>query len=125
MASWRPALVRIGRACSLRRARMAAADGRTRRPGGVERLALHALRARYHSAAQGSARMRVALINPHWQFDGSIYFGCREEHLPIELGRSAQMLEASGHVARVIDAHMFKLSNSDIVAELRSFRPEM
>ena len=29
--------------------------------------------------------MRVALINPPWSFDGSIYFGCREPHLPLEL----------------------------------------
>ena len=27
--------------------------------------------------------MRVALLNPAWHFDGSIYFGCREPHLPL------------------------------------------
>lgn len=69
--------------------------------------------------------MRVALINPHWRFDGSIYFGCREEHLPLELAVSAQMLEAAGHTTRIIDAHLFKLSLSDVVAELRAFRPDM
>ena len=26
--------------------------------------------------------MRFALINPNWTFDRSIYFGCREPHLP-------------------------------------------
>lgn len=30
--------------------------------------------------------MRVALVNPRWTYEGSIYFGCREPHLPIELG---------------------------------------
>jgi anaerobic magnesium-protoporphyrin IX monomethyl ester cyclase len=30
--------------------------------------------------------MRVALVNPPWSFAGSIYFGCREPHLPLELG---------------------------------------
>lgn len=69
--------------------------------------------------------MKVALINPHWQFEGSIYFGCREPHLPIELGVSKQMLEAAGHSVRLIDAHMFALSHSDIAAELNSFQPDM
>jgi anaerobic magnesium-protoporphyrin IX monomethyl ester cyclase len=69
--------------------------------------------------------MRVALINPNWHFDGSIYFGCREPHLPLELGISRQKLEADGHAARLIDAHLFNLSTSDIAAELTSFKPEM
>ena len=30
--------------------------------------------------------MRLALVNPRWSFDGSIYFGCRAPHLPLELG---------------------------------------
>ncbi len=33
--------------------------------------------------------MRVALVNPRWTFDASIYFGCREPHLPLELGYAA------------------------------------
>jgi hypothetical protein len=69
--------------------------------------------------------MRVALINPHWTFDGSIYFGCREPHLPIEYGVSRQMLEAAGHQVSLIDAHMFGLSLPEIIAELRSFAPDM
>ena len=69
--------------------------------------------------------MRVALINPHWTFDGSIYFGCREPHLPIEYGVSRQMLEAPGHQVSLIDAHMFGLSLPEIIAELRSFAPDM
>ena len=28
--------------------------------------------------------MRVALVNPAWDYEGSIYFGCREPHLPLE-----------------------------------------
>jgi B12-binding domain/radical SAM domain protein of rhizo-twelve system len=69
--------------------------------------------------------MRVALLNPNWRFDGSIYFGCREPHLPIELGISRQRLEAAGHSVLLLDAHLFDLSLSDIVAELRGFRPDM
>ena len=30
--------------------------------------------------------MKLALVNPPWSFEGSIYFGCREPHLPLELG---------------------------------------
>ncbi len=69
--------------------------------------------------------MRVALINPRWRFDGSIYFGCREPHLPLELGISQQMLEDAGHVVTLLDAHMFDLSPADIRAELQAFAPEM
>jgi B12-binding domain/radical SAM domain protein of rhizo-twelve system len=69
--------------------------------------------------------MKVALLNPNWRFDGSIYFGCRAPHLPIEFGVSQLMLEDAGHSVRLLDAHMFNLSLSDIVAELSAFRPDM
>jgi anaerobic magnesium-protoporphyrin IX monomethyl ester cyclase len=69
--------------------------------------------------------MRVALINPHWRFDGSIYFGCRAPHLPIELGVSRRMLEDAGHTVHLIDAHLHGLSSSDVTAEVAAFRPDM
>ncbi len=69
--------------------------------------------------------MKVALINPNWQFDGSIYFGCRSPHLPLELGVAQRMLEDAGHVVRLVDGHLFDLSLSDIAAEVRAFRPDM
>ncbi|MGE5537437.1 MAG: TIGR04295 family B12-binding domain-containing radical SAM protein [Gemmatimonas sp.] len=69
--------------------------------------------------------MKVALINPNWGFDGSIYFGCRSPHLPIEFGVSQQMLEDAGHSVRLIDGQMFDLSLSDIAAELRTFGPDI
>lgn len=68
---------------------------------------------------------RVALINPNWNFDGSIYFGCRSPHLPLELGISQHYLQRAGHAALVLDAHMFDLSLEDIEVELRSFRPDI
>jgi len=68
---------------------------------------------------------RVALINPNWTFDGSIYFGCRSPHLPLELGISQHLLREAGHATLLLDAHMFGLSLSDIHAELAAFRPEM
>ncbi len=68
---------------------------------------------------------RVALVNPHWNFDGSIYFGCRSPHLPLELGITEHYLKAAGHPTLLLDAHMFGLSIAEIEAELRAFRPDM
>jgi anaerobic magnesium-protoporphyrin IX monomethyl ester cyclase len=68
---------------------------------------------------------RVALINPNWHYEGSIYFGCRSPHLPLELGISQQLLERAGHVTLLLDAHMFELSIEDIAAELTSFKPDI
>ena len=47
--------------------------------------------------------MRYALVNPSWNFDGSIYFGCREPHLPLEYGYSKALLERAGHEAQIFD----------------------
>ena len=43
--------------------------------------------------------MRVALVNPAWAFEGSIYFGCRAPHLPLELGYSAALLAREDQTA--------------------------
>lgn len=68
---------------------------------------------------------RLALINPNWNFAGSIYFGCRSPHLPLELGISEHYLKAAGHKTLLLDAHMFDLSLAEIEAELRTFRPDL
>jgi B12-binding domain/radical SAM domain protein of rhizo-twelve system len=49
--------------------------------------------------------MRVVLLNPPWHYEGSIYFGCREPHLPLELGYARALLQEEGHEAILIDAH--------------------
>ncbi|MFL5258517.1 MAG: cobalamin-dependent protein, partial [Hyphomicrobiales bacterium] len=69
--------------------------------------------------------MRVALVNPNWTFDGSIYFGCRAPHLPLEYGYSRRMLEDAGHEVHVTDGHLFGLSLPEIEDEIRSFAAEM
>ena len=69
--------------------------------------------------------MRVALINPPWEFDGSIYFGCREKHLPLEFGYSRALLEASGHEALLVDGHLDDLSYAQIVEQAAQFRPDV
>src|SRR3546814_9212546 len=50
-------------------------------------------------------RMRVALINPNWSFEGSIYFGCREPHLPLEHGYAKALLERDRKSTRLNSSH--------------------
>jgi len=69
--------------------------------------------------------VRVALVNPPWSFRGSIYFGCREPHLPLELGWTRDLLEAEGHRVLLVDGHLFGLGHADIRAELLAFRPDL
>ena len=49
--------------------------------------------------------MRFALVNPAWDFRGSIYFGCQDPHYPLELLFAFDQIEAAGHEAFLIDAH--------------------
>lgn len=69
--------------------------------------------------------MRVALINPGWTFEGSIYFGCREPHLPLELGYAGAMLEARGHEVLLLDAHLLDLSPDEVCNAVSDFAAEM
>jgi B12-binding domain/radical SAM domain protein of rhizo-twelve system len=69
--------------------------------------------------------MRVALVNPNWSFEGSIYFGCREPHLPLEYGYAKALLEAAGHEAAIVDGQLFGLSRAAIRDEVASFRPDI
>ena len=68
--------------------------------------------------------MRFALVNPSWNFDGSIYFGCREAHLPLEFGYSKQLLESAGHTCTLVDGQMDELSAEAIEQEVRDFAPD-
>jgi anaerobic magnesium-protoporphyrin IX monomethyl ester cyclase len=69
--------------------------------------------------------MRVALVNPPWTFDGSIYFGCREPHLPLELGYARALLEREGHDARLFDAQLAGADLGALTSEVEAFRPEV
>jgi anaerobic magnesium-protoporphyrin IX monomethyl ester cyclase len=69
--------------------------------------------------------MRVALVNPHWSFAGSIYFGCTEPHLPLEFGSARVLLEGAGHLVTIVDAHMFGLSHQEMARRVADFRPDM
>src|SRR3954465_12232861 len=68
--------------------------------------------------------MKFALVNPPWTFDRSIYFGCREPHLPLEYGYARALLTAAGHDVLVLDAQLHGMSNQQIAAELAAFSPD-
>src|SRR6185437_12798506 len=68
--------------------------------------------------------MRYALINPPWSFDGSIYFGCREPHLPLEYGYAKALLERAGHQAEIVDAQLEGLTLADVARRVAAFRPD-
>jgi B12-binding domain/radical SAM domain protein of rhizo-twelve system len=69
--------------------------------------------------------MKVALVNPSWTYEGSIYFGCREPHLPLELGYSKALLEAGGHEVLMVDGQIQHLDNSRLAAAVAEFSPGM
>lgn len=72
----------------------------------------------------GIDAMKYALVNPPWTFDGSIYFGCREPHLPLEFGYSKQLLANAGHEAVIIDGQLDGLDAAAISARIREFNPD-
>jgi len=69
--------------------------------------------------------MRVALVNPPWDYAGSIYFGCREPHLPIELACCQVLLERAGHEVLMLDAHLNAQTAEAVAAEVAAFAPAM
>jgi len=68
--------------------------------------------------------MKWALVNPRWSFEGSIYFGCREPHLPLEFGYSRRLLEEQGHKVRIIDAQLFNLNDDEVRKQVADFAPD-
>jgi anaerobic magnesium-protoporphyrin IX monomethyl ester cyclase len=69
--------------------------------------------------------MRVALVNPPWSFEGSIYFGCREPHLPLELGACRVLLEAAGHTVLLLDGHIESRTIAELANNVAAFAPDM
>jgi anaerobic magnesium-protoporphyrin IX monomethyl ester cyclase len=68
--------------------------------------------------------VKFALVNPRWTFDGSIYFGCREPHLPLEYGYARALLERDGHEVLLLDAHLHDMPLSEITLRLAAFAPD-
>jgi hypothetical protein len=69
--------------------------------------------------------MRIALLNPPWSFAGSIYFGCREPHLPLELGYCRSLLEAAGHEVLRLDGAFDRLDIDGLAERAADFAPDM
>lgn len=69
--------------------------------------------------------MKVALINPAWRFERSIYFGCREPHLPLELGYSKALLEQSGHETLMLDGLLDEMDAAALTHATAAFQPDM
>jgi B12-binding domain/radical SAM domain protein of rhizo-twelve system len=69
--------------------------------------------------------MKVALVNPAWRFENSIYFGCRAPHLPIELGASKVLLEKAGHEARMFDGLLDEMNAHELASAVRAYAPDM
>jgi B12-binding domain/radical SAM domain protein of rhizo-twelve system len=67
---------------------------------------------------------KVALVNPPWTFDGSIYFGCREPHLPLEYGYARALLERAGERGVIVDAQLEGLTADGVHDRLRELRPD-
>ena len=69
--------------------------------------------------------MKVALINPAWDYCRSIYFGCRAAHLPLELGYTRALLETAGHEVLMLDGQIQHLDTAAIAGRVRDFAPAM
>jgi B12-binding domain/radical SAM domain protein of rhizo-twelve system len=69
--------------------------------------------------------MRVALINPPWRFEGSIYFGCREPHLPLELGYAQALLKEDGHATLLIDCNLGQRLTAEACRDIEAFGADM
>lgn len=68
--------------------------------------------------------MKFALVNPAWDFRGSIYFGCQEPHYPLELLFAFDQIKAAGHEAFLIDAHSDGLDLTNVKQTLTDINPD-
>ncbi len=68
--------------------------------------------------------MKFALVNPAWDFRGSIYFGCQEPHYPLELLFAFDQIELAGHDAFLIDAHSEGLDLSAVKQKVSAIDPD-
>ncbi|MGJ0504042.1 MAG: TIGR04295 family B12-binding domain-containing radical SAM protein [Methylocystis sp.] len=69
--------------------------------------------------------MRVALVNPPWSFERSIYFGCRAPHLPLELGAAKTLLELAGHGVLICDGHLTGMTDAQLADKAKAFDAEL
>lgn len=68
--------------------------------------------------------MKFALVNPAWDFKGSIYFGCQDPHYPLELLFAFDKIKEAGHEPLLIDAQLDQLQTVDVKGRLDEFKPD-
>lgn len=68
--------------------------------------------------------MKFALVNPAWDFYGSIYFGCQEPHYPLELLFACDQIKAAGHDPFLIDAQSDRIPLSRVKEQVIQIRPD-
>ena len=68
--------------------------------------------------------MKYALVNPHWSFEGSTYFGCADPHFPLELLSAREFLRSSGHEVLLIDANIEGISAAETRDRLLDFNED-
>lgn len=68
--------------------------------------------------------MKIALVNPGWDFRGSTYFGCHEPHYPLELLFARDKVHEAGHECLLIDAQLDELSTEEVKSRLDRFAPD-
>jgi anaerobic magnesium-protoporphyrin IX monomethyl ester cyclase len=68
--------------------------------------------------------MKFALVNPAWDFRGSIYFGCQEPHYPLELLFSFDQIHAAGHEPFLIDAHSDHIALEQVKERVQQIEPD-
>lgn len=64
--------------------------------------------------------MRLALVNPSWDYIGSIYFGCRSAHLPLELGYAQALLMRDGHDADIYDGALDQCDHAALAERINA-----
>jgi anaerobic magnesium-protoporphyrin IX monomethyl ester cyclase len=69
--------------------------------------------------------VKVALVNPRWSFERSIYFGCREPHFPLELAYAKALLEGHEHETLLVDGHLWDRDAGSIAEEVARFAPAL
>jgi B12-binding domain/radical SAM domain protein of rhizo-twelve system len=69
--------------------------------------------------------MKFALVNPPWSFEGSIYFGCRQPHLPLEFGYAQALLRGAGHEAERFDGQLDALSAAALRDAVADYHPDI
>ncbi|HLG97598.1 MAG TPA: TIGR04295 family B12-binding domain-containing radical SAM protein [Bryobacteraceae bacterium] len=88
----------------------------------MRRPAAEAL-ARAVSASAASKPARFLLLNPNWNFEKSIYFGCPQPHLALEFGYARDLLAWEGNEALILDAQMENLTADEIRSRAIAFDP--